>query len=73
MHRFQVGDRVRLSKLGEERSPRTTAKVGTIVSLRRLKSGWASALILFDDRKEPRRFHLSYIEPVNGSAEGNCE
>jgi hypothetical protein len=71
MHQFQVGDRVKFSKLGEQRSPRKSAKVGTVVSRKRHKSGPASVLILFDDRKEPSRLHWTYIEPVDCSPEGH--
>jgi hypothetical protein len=73
MHRFQVGDRVRLSKLGEQRSPRMSMKVGTIVSQTSHKSGSASVLIQFDDRKEPCRLHWSHVELIGGSAKGDCE
>jgi hypothetical protein len=70
MHQFQVSDRVRLSKLGEERSPRMETKVGTIVSLKkRHKSGSGGVLVLFDDRKKPTRLHWSYVEPIEENSQ----
>jgi hypothetical protein len=46
------------------RNPCRSAKVGTIVSLKRHKSGPASVLILFDGRKEPSRLHWTYVERI---------
>jgi len=70
MHQFRVGDRVKLSKLGEQRSPRKSSKLGTVVSLKLHKSGPASVLVLFNGRKEPSRLHWTYIEAIDSPTEG---
>ena len=72
MHQFQIGDRVQLSRLGELRNPRKVAKVGTVISLKLHKSGPGSVLILFDGRKEPSRFHWTYVERIDCSARDHC-
>ena len=71
MHPFQIGDRVRLSALGEMRNPRKSTKVGTVVSLKLHKSGPGSVLILFDGRKEPSRLHWTYVERIDHLARGH--
>jgi hypothetical protein len=65
MHPFRIGDRVRLSALGELRNPRKLTKVGTVVSLKFHKSGPSSVVILFDGRKEPDRLHWTYVERID--------
>ena len=70
MRQFRVGDRVRLSKLGELRNPRKVVKVGIVVSVKLHKSGTGSVLILFDGRKEPSRLHWTYVERIDYSARG---
>jgi hypothetical protein len=69
MHQFFVGDRIRLSKLGELRNPRKRAKVGTIISQRENKPGPSSVLVLFDGQTQPLRLHHSYIERIEDPAE----
>ena len=69
MHEFRPGDRVQLTKLGELRHPRKSSKVGTVLASKS-KSGPASALILFDGTKVPRRLHRSYIEPIDELSKG---
>jgi hypothetical protein len=71
MHLFRIGDRVRLSTLGEMRNPRKWTKVGTVVSVKLHKSGPGSVLVLFDGRKEPSRLHRTYVERIDHSATGH--
>ena len=69
MHQFSIGDRIRLSKLGESRNPRKRMKVGTVVGHKHYKPGPASVLVLFDGQTVPLRLHYSYIERIVDSAE----
>jgi Transposase zinc-ribbon domain len=69
MHQFSIGDRIRLSKLGESRNPRKRVKVGTVVSQKPYKPGPASVLVLFDGQTVPLRLHHSYIERIADSTE----
>ena len=65
---FKVGDRVRLSKLGQPRFPRTDARVGTVVHIPDQKKGgrmWVR--VLFDGRSTPMVIHRSYIEPASSA------
>jgi hypothetical protein len=71
MHSFRIGDRIRLSRLGEMRNPRKSPKVGTLVSVKLHKSGPSSVLVLFDGRKEPSRLHWTYVEQIDHSARGH--
>jgi hypothetical protein len=71
IHSFGIGDRVRLSILGEIRNPRKSTKVGTVVSVKLHKSGPNSVLVLFDGRKEPSRLHWTYVERINRPARGH--
>jgi hypothetical protein len=52
----QIGDRVRLSALGQERSPRMT-RTGVIVGA--IGSSFA---VLLDGSKVPVRLHKTYLE-----------
>jgi len=56
---FQPGDRVRLSELGRERSPRIPRTVGIVVS--RAKGGRVY-FVLMDGAKTPTRLHETYLE-----------
>jgi len=71
MHSLRIGERIRLSPLGETRNPRKSAKLGTVVSVKLHKSGPNSVLVLFDGRKEPCRLHLTYVERIDLSAMGH--
>ena len=71
MHSLRMGDRIRLSRLGEIRNPRKSAKLGTAASVKLHKSGPNSVLVLFDDRKEPSRLHWTYVERIDHSAIGH--
>ena len=65
---FHVGDRVRLSKLGQPRFPRTDARFGTVVYIPDPKKGgrmWVR--VLFDGRTSPMAIHRSYIEPASSA------
>ena len=62
-HRFQVGDRVRLSELGRTRFPARQSELGTIAVERR-KSDGDSVRVLFDGSKSAARLHESFIEPA---------
>jgi hypothetical protein len=57
---LDLGDRVRLNKLGVSRSPRTRIRTGVVVALPR--HGGASIGVLFDGHKRVTRVHRSYIE-----------
>jgi hypothetical protein len=70
-HSFGIGDRIRLSRIGEIRNPRKSAKVGTVLSVKLHKSGPSSVLVLFDGRKEPNRLHWTYVERIDHSAGGH--
>jgi len=67
MHDFRPGDRVKLSELGEARSPRKLSKTGTIQRTKHHKSGSGGVLVLFDGMKEPCKIHRTYIEPFDHS------
>ena len=55
---FKVGDRVRLSAIGLERSPRMKSAVGTVVGI----TGTGNAYrVLFDEKKLAVLLHKSYI------------
>lgn len=58
---FETGDRVQLSDLGRERSPRIPRTVGTV--LRRLRGGRVY-FVLMDGAKTPTRLHETYLEPA---------
>src|SRR5262245_16612164 len=55
---FEIGDRVRLSKLGEVRVGRTRSKVGTVVGF-----GYSEARVrvLFDRLSQPVTLHRTYL------------
>lgn len=58
---FGMGDRVRLSALGRERSPQMKDVPGTVVKISNLPS---SVAVLFDGRRTPVLMHRAYIERV---------
>jgi len=68
MHDFRLGDRVKLSELGESRSPRMLSKTGIIQRIKHHKSGSGGVVVLFDGMKEPRKLHWTCIEPIVHSA-----
>jgi len=72
MSDFRLGERVRLSKLGDLRNPRKASKTGIVIRQTAHKSGPASILILFDGCKEPTRLHCSYLERIDDLAGGRC-
>jgi hypothetical protein len=58
---FSLGDRVKLSALGERRCPRLAGKSGTVVG----RSIYVNSVaVLFDGNKSPRTFHGAYLEAV---------
>jgi hypothetical protein len=58
---LKIGARVRLSRLGLERSPRVAgSNIGTVISA--ISS--TSFRVLLDGRKNPLTMHVSYIECV---------
>jgi hypothetical protein len=63
VHRFQAGDRVRLSEIGRSRVPGKQTAVGT-VGVERLRMAGDNVRVLFDGSKRSMRLHHSYIEPV---------
>ena len=64
---LDLGDRVRLSKLGVSRMPRARVRTGVVVALPKHKTG-ATIHVLFDGNKRATRVHRSYIEPDNDGA-----
>jgi len=65
---LELGDRVRLSKLGVSRSPRTRVRTGVVVALPKYETGGATIGVLFDGNKRATRVHRSYIEPYDDGA-----
>jgi hypothetical protein len=55
---FRVGQRVRFSEVGMARSPRSTARTGTVVGL----PAASTVDVLFDGNKRPTKLHRSYVE-----------
>ena len=55
---FKVGDRVRLSAIGLERSPRMSRNCGVIVGVTISGSAYR---VLFDDKKLAILLHKSYL------------
>ncbi len=70
MSELRPGDRVQLSSLGEQRNPRKSSRVGTVLAHKPHKSGTASVAILFDGTKEPSRMHRTYLERIERSDKG---
>ena len=56
-----IGERCKLTSLGDARNPRLAGRQGTVVGSGRLNS---SVRVLFDGRKTPMSLHKNYIEPV---------
>ena len=59
---FFLGQRVRLSALGRERSPRTKSTTGIVVGIGG-KSNPTAVEVRLDGNKTPWRYHPSYLEP----------
>ena len=59
---LRIGDRVRLSALGRERSPQMIDVLGTVVTMSKLPS---SVGVLFDGRRTTVVIHRTYIERVD--------
>jgi len=57
---MKPGTRVRLTKLGIERSPKLMSHTGIIVGV---SHGSRSYRVLIDGRKMPLALHETYIEP----------
>ena len=62
LRELQLGDRVRLTKLGIARNPRTTARSGAVVALPRPKYRSVPVGVLLDGNKRPTAMHRSYVE-----------
>jgi ribosomal protein L21E len=63
---FSVGDRVKLSVLGERRCPRLAGKTGTVVG----RSIYVNSVaVLFDGNKSPRTIHGAYLGPIQEHAD----
>ena len=58
---LQVGDRVKMSALGSERSPLLAKKVGTVSGVRRDSR---TIFVRFDGNRTPTTLHRDYIEPL---------
>jgi hypothetical protein len=61
---LKPGTRVRLTKLGIERSPKLKSHTGIIVGV---SHGARSFRVLIDGRKMPLALHESYIEADRGA------
>ena len=60
---LNIGDRVRLSTLGQERSSRMRLhRRGTVVGLPAFEFGGQTVAVLLDGNKHPTRLHRSYLE-----------
>ena len=59
-HRFKLGDRVRLSELGKQRTRKPTTEIGTVVGLVNHSTG--SVRILFDGLRTAKSLHWTYVE-----------
>ena len=57
---FEIGDRVRLSALGRQRSPKTRERTGKIVAI--FGSTYKVAMA---GKKMPVRLHGSYLEKID--------
>ena len=55
---FQVGDRVRLSAIGESRLPRSRKKAGVVVGFGQSES---RVRVLLDGRARPLTLHSTYL------------
>jgi hypothetical protein len=58
---LQVGDRVKMSALGSERSPVLAKKFGTITGVRRDSR---TIFVRFDGNRTSTTLHRDYIEPL---------
>lgn len=56
---FEIGDRVRLSALGKQRSPRTPDRTGKILAI-----FGSTYKVLMDGKVMPVRLHGSYLEKL---------
>lgn len=61
---FKLGDRVQLSALGKQRSPRMRVQAGEVTGVAKPVSGGGTVDVLFDGNTMPTRIHRSYIEPI---------
>jgi hypothetical protein len=66
-HRFKLGDRVRLSQLGKQRTRKPTTETGTVVGLVNHSTG--SVRVLFDGLRTAKSLHWTYIETLCERAE----
>jgi hypothetical protein len=64
VRQFQVGDRVRLTKLGRSRFPARQTALGTVV-VNNGRIGGDSIRVLFDGSKNAVRLHDSFIELIS--------
>jgi hypothetical protein len=58
----RIGERVKLTALGKERSPRIAEKVGTVIR----RTPYSSIVgVLFDGNRLSTSIHKDYIEPID--------
>ena len=60
--KLQVGDRIKMSGLGSERSPVLAIKVGTVTGIR---SDSRTIFVRFDGNRTTTTLHRDYIEPID--------
>jgi hypothetical protein len=58
---LNIGDRIRLSRLGLERCPRLASGIGTVTGL---KLNSSTIIVRFDGNKRPTSIHRDYIERI---------
>lgn len=58
---LQVGDRIRLSELGESRFPRAKKKSGTVIGFGYSENG---VRVRIDGRSQPMTLHRTYLVKV---------
>ncbi len=63
--KFEIGDRVVLTALGRERSPKLKSTTGVIFGK---SAGTKAYRVLFDGRTTPLQMHPSYIEAADCGA-----
>lgn len=61
-HPFKLGDRVRLSPLGKQRTRNPTTEIGTVIGVVNHSSG--SVRVLFDGLKSAKSLHWTYVEAL---------
>lgn len=59
------GDRIELSDLGRQKSPRTRVRTGIVLLIAGKRLSKNAVLIRFDGRSTPCRLHNSYLKKAD--------